>query len=234
VSQILTVDDLTFELRRSDRRQTLGLTLDRDGALILYAPAETPLAEVEAFAREKRFWIYTKLAEKELLLPPAQPKEFVSGEGFYYLGRSYRLLLVDPGDAVLPPLRFYQGRFMLRRDERERGHAHFVQWYTAHSRPWLKRAVQRYADRIGAQPNGLEVRDLGYRWASCSQDGQLNFHWRIACLPPRLIEYLVVHELVHLREPHHTDEFWQRIERILPDYAGRKRWLAENGADYVL
>jgi predicted metal-dependent hydrolase len=94
--------------------------------------------------------------------------------------------------------------------------------------------VQRYADRIGAQLNGLEVRDLGYRWASCSQDGQLNFHWRIACLPPRLIEYLVVHELVHLREPHHTDEFWQRIERILPDYAGRKRWLAENGADYVL
>jgi predicted metal-dependent hydrolase len=234
VSQILTVDDLTFELRRSDRRQTLGLTLDRDGALLLHAPAETPLAEVEAFARAKRFWIYTKLAEKELLLPPAQPKEFVSGEGFYYLGRSYRLLLVDPGDAVLPPLRFYQGRFMLRRDERERGHAHFVQWYTAHSRPWLKRAVQRYADRIGAQPNGLEVRDLGYRWASCSQDGQLNFHWRIACLPPRLIEYLVVHELVHLREPHHTDEFWQRIERILPDYAERKRWLAENGADYVL
>jgi predicted metal-dependent hydrolase len=234
VSRIVAVDDLTFELRRSDRRRTLGLTLDRDGALMLHAPVETPLAEVEAFAREKRFWIYTKLAEKELLLPPAQPKEFVSGQGFYYLGRSYRLLVVDPDSAVLPPLRFYQGRFMLRRDERERGHEHFVRWYTAHSRPCLERAVQLHADRAGVEPRGIEVRDLGYRWGSCSEDGRLNFHWRLVCLPPRIIEYVVVHELVHLCEPHHTDEFWRRIERILPDYAERKRWLAENGADYVL
>ena len=59
--------------------------------------------------------------------------------------------------------------------------------------------------------------------------GTLNFHWRTVCLPPRIIEYVIVHELVHLLEPHHGEVFWKRVERILPDFDGRKRWLGENG-----
>ena len=73
------------------------------------------------------------------------------------------------------------------------------------------------------------VRELGYRWGACGQDGTLNFHWRTVLLPPRIVEYIVAHELVHLHEAHHGAEFWRRLERAMPDDAARKKWLAENG-----
>lgn len=64
--------------------------------------------------------------------------------------------------------------------------------------------------------------------------GILNFHWRVILLPARIIDYLIIHEMMHMREPEHSDAFWQRVERILPDYADRKRWLAEEGGRYYL
>ncbi len=75
----------------------------------------------------------------------------------------------------------------------------------------------------------MQVRELGYRWGSCGHKGDLYFHWRVAMLPRTMIEYVVVHELVHLIEPHHTNAFWNRVERVVSDGCDRKQWLAENG-----
>src|SRR5262249_30997687 len=97
----LTVGDLHFELRRSPRPQTMQITIDRSGELVLIAPEECGTAALERFVREKRFWIYTKLAEKESQRRSSTTKEFVSGEGFPYRGKSYRLLLVDHQDVPL-------------------------------------------------------------------------------------------------------------------------------------
>ena len=231
----LTVEDLRFELRRSSKRKTVGVTIDRDGRLILTAPDGCPVDLIERVAREKRFWVYTKLAQRELLCRPAPPREYVSGEGFPYLGRSYRLLLVDPppdGAAAVPPLRLHHGRFQLRRDERHRAQEHFAAWYVGHGTPWLRRRVDLLAGRVGVTPPPLTVRELGYRWGACGADGSLAFHWRTVCLPPRIVEYVVAHELVHLHEPHHGPAFWRRLERAMPDFAARKRWLAEYGATF--
>jgi predicted metal-dependent hydrolase len=122
------------------------------------------------------------------------------------------------------------GRFKLLRSDAARGREHFVAWYKAHALPWLRRRVKQYAPRIGAQPARVEVRDLGHRWGSCGQAGGLNFHWATILLPAGIVDYVVVHELAHLREPNHTPEFWTRVERVLPDYRQRKEWLAANGA----
>ena len=226
----LVVDGLAFEVRRT-RRNTIGITVDRDGSLILRAPEECPNELIEQTARKKLLWVHTKLAEKNLLFRPRSPKEYVTGEGFHYLGRSYRLLMVEaPEDsASTPALSLRRGRFELRRDERHRAGEHFVAWYVRNGGPWIERRVGLLADRIGASPAAVDVRELGYRWGSCGPRGNLNFHWRVVCLPPRIVEYVVVHELVHLVEPHHGKEFWRRVERVIPDYATRKRWLAENG-----
>jgi predicted metal-dependent hydrolase len=230
-SSTLTIDDLTFELRRSERRKTVGITVERNGELILTAPPDCSLVLIEQVARDKRFWIYTKLAEKELLCQPPPEREYVSGEGFYYLGRSYRLLLVEPDDS-LPVLQLQQGRFRLQRSERAHAQQHFVTWYTTHGQPWIEQRVGALADRLAVIPGQVQVRDLGFRWGSCGKDGSLNFHWRTLLLPPRIIEYIAAHEMVHLHEPHHNEAFWRRLERAMPDMAARKQWLAENGARF--
>jgi predicted metal-dependent hydrolase len=178
---------------------------------------------------QKRFWVYTKLAEKEMLLRPGRRREFVDGEGFLYLGRSYRLRVV-PVENGQAPLRLDHGWFLLDQRQQARAREHFIRWYVEHAEPWLRRRVSLFRDRIGVRPAGVNVRDLGSRWGSCSANRDLNFHWRTILLPPRVIEYLVVHELVHLHEPHHTPEFWRRLELAMPDFPSRKQWLAENGA----
>jgi predicted metal-dependent hydrolase len=227
----LTVDDLTFEVRRSPRRRTVEITLDRGGALIISAPPDTDETLLADFVREKRFWLYTKMAEKASHQRPLEAKELVSGEGFPYLGRSYRLLLVDEQDV---PLKLEAGRFKLLRPLAAEGREPFVRWYTEHARHWLRQRVKAWAARMGVEPEGVEVRDLGFRWGSCSQAGNLNFHWATILLPPSIVDYVIVHELAHLVEPNHTPEFWLRVGRALPEYEQRKVWLAEHGGRHLL
>ena len=229
--EALIVDDLTFEVRRSPRRRTLEITLDRGGELVIAAPPDAGRELLESFVREKRFWLYTKMAEKQSRLQPLAAKEFVSGEGFPYLGRSYRLLLVDEQEV---PLKLEAGRFKLLRSIASAGRQHFVRWYAAHARVWLHRRVKGWAQRMGVAPSGVEVRDLGFRWGSCGKSGTVNFHWATILLPVSLVDYVIVHELAHLDEPNHTPEFWLRVSRALPAYEQRKSRLAEHGGRHVL
>lgn len=237
MSSSLQVDDLLFEVRRSPRRRSLEIIVDRDGELLIAAPDDAPMHVLEDFVREKQYWVYTKLAKKEELRHTVPTKEYVTGEGFWYLGRSYRLLLVDGPDGRLDgaePLKLIAGRFRLLRSEAQRGRQHFIRWYSARAEPWLRGRLARWEDRIGAAAAGLDVRELGYRWGSCGQDGTIYFHWATILLPPPIVEYVLVHELVHLLEPNHTPEFWLRLERAMPDYEQRKTWLAKNGGKYVV
>lgn len=226
----LIVGDLTVGVVWSPRRKTVSLTVERDGSLTIHAPEGTTEKVLEGFVRDKQFWVYTKLAEKDAWRHPVRPKAFVTGEGFRYLGRSYRLLLVDGQDV---PLKLEAGRFKLARTKAAHGREHFVAWYKAHGLAWVARRVSLYGPRVGAEPSRVEVRDLGYRWGSCGRAGGLNIHWQTIVLPSNVVDYVVVHELVHLREPNHTPAFWTRVERVLPDYQQRKDWLAANGAEFA-
>lgn len=227
----LTVGDLEFEVRRSERRRTLGLTVERDGRLVLSAPPGVLDGRLERFAKQKRFWVYQKLAAKETL-PPALPvRAFVTGEGFPYLGRSYRLQLVADLDV---PVKLEAGRFKMRRAEAARGRATMVRWYTAHAQPWLAARAARHASRARVEPGAVTVQDLGFRWGSCGKGGRLYFHWQSILLPPRIVDYVVVHELIHLREPHHTPDFWRAVERAMPDWEQRRRWLAQHGQEFTV
>jgi predicted metal-dependent hydrolase len=98
----------------------------------------------------------------------------------------------------------------------------------------LAARVAREAARTHVQPGPVAVQDLGFRWGSCGKGRRLYFHWQSILLPPRIIDYIVVHELVHLREPHHTPAFWRAVERALPDWEARRRWLAEHGREAMI
>ena len=226
----LAVDDLTFEVRESSRRKTLEITVDREGELVIAAPRGTDEQLLRDFVIEKRLWIYKKLAEKterRRLLPR---KEYVNGEGFLYLGRSYRLKRV-PNDAQDAPLKLVAGRFQLREEALPDAREHFVRWYSARAADWLTAKVKEQSRRMGVEAAGVTVQDLGYRWGSCGKGNRVYFHWKTILLPRNIAEYVVVHELIHLHEPHHTPAFWRRLERAMPDYERRKAWLARHGIE---
>lgn len=224
----IQVDDLQFTIQRSPRRRTMQITVERTGDLILSAPLDVDIDQLRDFISEKRFWIYTKLAEKDRLHRKVPRKDFVAGEGLLYLGRTHRLKLVDTQDV---PLKLVNGRFALRQDAQPDAREHFIRWYREKARAWLSSRVADYQSRMEVAPAGVKVQDLGYRWGSCGKGDWLYFHWKTILLPARIAEYVVVHEIAHLHEPHHTPAFWRRIERAMPDHAQRRAWLAEHGMD---
>lgn len=208
----------------------LEITVDRDGALILSTPTGVGEPRLRDFVRRKRMWVYRQLARRDALVRPIPRKQFVDGEGFLYLGRSYRLRLA-PKSNVSAPVKLDRGRLVMSRDVAATGRTHLRRWYAARATPWLSVRVRAYAARMEVEPAGVRVQDLGYRWGSCGKGGWLYFHWKVILLPARIAEYVVVHEMAHLHEPHHTPAFWRRVERALPDYESRRQWLAEHGID---
>lgn len=231
----LTVGDLSLEVRHSNRRQTIGITVERDGHLVIACRPDVPQERLEKVIQDKRLWIYEKLLHKEALNPNPAPaaKEYVSGESFHYLGRSYRLKLVDV-QPQRSTLRLYQGRFLLHRSAQSQGREHFIRWYSSHLETAMQQLIPSLVRRIGAEPRSLQIRDLGYRWGSCGQKGDVSFHWRVAMLPKPMIEYIATHELIHLIEHQHSLRFWNCVESNIPDFEDRKNWLAAQGTIYNL
>jgi predicted metal-dependent hydrolase len=222
----LTVNDLRFEVRRSERRRALEITVDRDGELVLSAPPGVPDAALRDFAQRKRMWVYKQLARRQVHAQEPTRKVFTEGEGFAYLGRSYRLRLVVQSDAAV---KLQGGRFVMPQALARSGREHLIRWYCERARTWLVDKVADYAPRMEVMPGGVRVQDLGYRWGSCGKGDWLYFHWKTILLPAHICEYVVVHEMAHLHEPHHTPEFWRRVERAMPDFERRKEWLAQRG-----
>lgn len=97
---------------------------------------------------------------------------------------------------------------------------------------YLNEAVNRWKPVVGVEPaRFVEVMDLGFRWASCGSAGTLNFHWRVMQLPPQVIDYIVVHELTHLKIPDHSQAFWHQVSHVLPSYQVHREWLREKGGE---
>ena len=131
-----------------------------------------PIETLEKVVNQKRLWIHSKLIEKESLNPPTPAKEYVSGEGFYYLGRSYSLKLVDGVEGKLP-LRFYQSRFELQPEALAQGREAFIRWYCDRLSSILDTQIAAVVDRLEASPRSVQVRDLGDRWGSCGHKEDL-------------------------------------------------------------
>ena len=224
----LTIEDLIIPVKHSSNRKTMQLTVDRDCSLLLTAPPFVKDDVLEGFVRSKLSWVYQKLAEKSLMQKTIRPKKFVQSEGFLYLGRSYRLNLVDDQDT---PLKFYHGRFHLSTSHIEHARKLFIDWYVAKGVKWLEAKANEFKNRLGVEYSSVKVRDLGYLWGSCGKGQVLYFHWKTILLPAKIAEYVVVHELSHLIEPSHSADFWLCVERAMPDYKERKKWLAEHGMD---
>lgn len=236
MSEQLKVGELTVEVRRSVRRLSVDLTVDRNGSVVIAVPDHLKETEIQKIVRGKQMWIYSALGRKEATHKGPPPKEYVSGEGFFYLGKKYRLKVVRDEAEMNGErgLTLREDRFYLPVALVGKGREVFVGWYCERAAEWIERRVKALKGRMAAEPKGIGIRDLGFRWGSCTHAGKIYFHWRTVLLPPERIDYLVMHELVHIHEHNHSPAFYERLRRASPDYKQQEDWFRRNGDLYSL
>lgn len=234
--QIRQILDIEYQLLPGTDRQTTDIVIERDGVITVRPPLRMKPEQVDETVLSKRMWIYRNLAEWRDLNATRIAREWVSGESFLYLGSSYRLQLVQSQDE---PLKLKDGRFCLLRSimaagGNEAAHQVFETFYKEKGLPRITKRVAFFAGKVGVTPGGVQIKDLGFRWASCLRNGDLHFHWKCLMAPLTIIDYIVVHELCHLRHRDHSDAFWNEVDKVLPDYRDRKEWLRMRGVELDL
>ena len=234
--EIRQIRDIEYQLLPGTDRQTTDIVIERNGLIAVRAPLRMAPEQIDETVLSKRMWIYRNLADWRDLNATRVIREWVNGESFLYLGRNYRLLLVNEQDE---PLTLKDGRFRLLRSVVETGGKEaaqraFEKFYRDKGLARLTQRVAYFAGKVGVLPGSVQVKEIGYRWASCLKNGDLHFHWKCLMAPLTIIDYIVVHELCHLHHRDHSIAFWNEVDKVLPDYRDRKEWLRLRGAELDL
>jgi hypothetical protein len=208
---------LTRRDRRA-RRMTLRIDAANDRA-VLVLPTWVPMSEGLRFVRAKARWMKEKLDS----LPPRERLE--DGASLTLFGVPLTIQhRPDLGAVVVR-----DGPWLYVGGAEERLPLRVTAWLKVEARARLAERANEMANRIGKIVRRVSVRDSRTRWGSCAADGSLSFSWRLALAPDDVSTYVVAHEVAHLMAMNHGPKFWRTVEILLPDHAGAKSWLSENG-----
>lgn len=220
---------INYDLVRSNRK-SIGITIERDAQVIVNAPTDLDEQTIEKHIHKKRFWIWEKLALKKDSLGNIVQKQFISGESFGYLGRNYRLQIVDDNSD----LKLKNGWFTLGSKKQKKAKEIFKAWYSEYLKNKIDERLTIICKNAHIEKPDFRIMELGFRWGSCTKDGVLNFNWKIAMAPVGVIDYIIAHEIVHLKEHTHNEKFWKEVAKIMPNYAEKKEWLKIQGKNLSL
>lgn len=216
-------------------RKTISLIIDPEKGLLVRAPERVTYRQIEQIVREKSNWIIRKQEEIKRIRSEVE-KEFVAGEKLPFQGQLYELEVIEIDKIRDVSVTLKDGKFQIKApsnlkgdNRREEIKRRLVEWYKKEARTKYKERVEHYRKKLGVSYNKIFIRDQKTRWGSCSSKGNLNFNWRLIMAPLSIMDYIVVHELVHLIHPNHSRDFWKLVESVIPDYKEKKQWLRVNG-----
>lgn len=238
LSRIIEVDNRSLPLiiRRTSRKKSIGVELTCRQEVIVRVPRSLSEASIQEGVNKCLPWLTRKLAA----LPAATvPLSLDSGRAVLVLGEVKTLVVQDCGrqggrvrvqgaelHVVLP--------LTAAKDRETAIGSVLATWYRATARAVIEDLVGRYSVLLGVAPPPFSITSARRRWGSCGANGRLNFAWRLAMAPLELIEYVVVHELCHLKRRDHSAAFWAQVAVLLPDYPARRNRLHRQGILYDL
>jgi len=218
--------ELVYTIKRSPRRKQLTITVERDRSVVVHAPESTTEEKIRAIVESKRQWIYekTRHAQKyELSHPPG--KELVNGESALYLGRQYRIEVIQNSSDEI---RFEQRFLIPARLSGERKQV-LRNWYMERAKEKILPRALKFAKDLGVEFANVKIVDNRFRWGSCTTKDNLNFNWRLIKAPMYVVDYVIIHELAHLLEANHTPRFWNIVRAQSSKMDKAKQWLLEHG-----
>lgn len=227
-------------VRSARRKKTIALLIEPSGKVVLRAPLNTPGSKLSDIVRSKAEWIIRKQRSLSETLYPAE-KGYVSGESFPYMGRHIRLEIIDSPEQMEPVVRMNRDRLEVYfyRTNRDGEYSEEIKlaitrWYREQAAREIPERVKIYSEKMGLTDVVALIRNQEKRWGSCNAKGVIRLNWRIIMMPMSILDYVVVHELCHIRHRNHLKEFWKYMGMIMPDYELRKERLRVECAGWQL
>jgi predicted metal-dependent hydrolase len=220
---------IDFKLVRS-KRKTTALIVFPDGSLLVRAPMRASRKLIEEFVVSKVDWIEKQRSRLVTKSSKENPPSFGKKNKLVYLGESYPLEVKENNSR---PLEFTGRKFILADPGNGKSAGLVENWYRQQARKYLSERISWFAQEYHLQPKKLRISSARTRWGSCSSKGIVSFTWRLMLAPAEVIDYVVVHELVHLVENNHQKPFWSKVAGILPDYKQYRLWLKKNGRELM-
>lgn len=224
-----------YTVRRSDRAKNLRLQVGLETGLEVIAPKKFDLGDLESILRKKQDWILDKLDHFARVAENWRLFQEQRGRRVLYRGREFEVeTKVKPGAARSVAVE--EERLVVTVPEGAEGDAGAVleQWFRRMARLLINQRIRVVNQKLDLSFNRVFIRGQKTRWGSCSQQGNLNFNWRLVMAPLPVIDYVVAHELLHLVEPNHSRRFWALVEGVCPDYKAHRAWLRKNGRRLML
>lgn len=205
------------------KRKTIALVINADAKLIVRAPLSVPKEYINELVERKRAWIERKQQEIVSRNETYAQKQYVNGEDCLFLGDVYRLAYSDNVSSIV-----LKSDRLLLPDQKCNAQKLIIEWYRDEAQRVFKERTAYYASMIGVKYRSVRISSAARRWGSCGVKGTLNFSWRLIMAPLRVIDSVVVHELVHIEFRNHSKKFWARVRTIMPDYDQQRKWLKEH------
>ena len=213
---------MDYRLIRSNRK-TVSLIVNREGELVVRAPKNIAKRQIDLLVDQKQDWIV--LAKQKAEQNKARKSEFFVSDGILALfGQEKRVIF----DAQEQPFYSYTDScFHLAPAQEEQLRRQAETVYRRLARVCIEQKVRDYAQMLQVTPTAVRINGAKTRWGSCSGKNSLNFSWRLMLAPEPCVDYVVVHELCHILHHDHSPEFWQEVERVVPDRKLRQQQLRE-------
>lgn len=225
-----------YEVRYSQSRETIELSIDESMELTVKAPMTATLDDIEGVLDDRKEWILEKLYGLAQQADTPRQKEFLSGEKLQYRGRQYRLKVVED-DVPEPQLSFDGNEFTLEVHRFDapgdsvsirRKQQAVVDWYIKQAEEELPERAHRFIPKLQTGDCTVDVTEFDDRWGEYD-NGTVRLHWRLIIAPVRIQDYVIVHELAHTMHERHSNSFWNTVGTLIPDYEDRREWLRLNG-----
>ncbi|MHB8765886.1 MAG: M48 family metallopeptidase [Deferrisomatales bacterium] len=219
--------EIPYTVQRT-KRKSLAISVHPDLAVTVRAPEDTPPEAIRERVRQRGAWIQKAWREFELYLPKQPPRRYVSGETHRYLGRQYRLRTEQGEEESVKCLRGYLRVTTRGEPSPEKTRRLLEEWYREHARRVFRERLEACSQRAsveGIQQPPLAIRKMPTRWGSCSNAGRINLNLELIKASKDCIDYVITHELCHLKERHHGPRFWRLMAKLMPDYEARREKL---------
>ncbi|HCC07886.1 MAG TPA: hypothetical protein DEP72_06990 [Clostridiales bacterium] len=216
------------------KKKNVSITVQAEGKVIVSLPFSVSAKKIEEIVSSKAEWILNKIEVMKKKSDSIKEKKYISGEKFLYFGDEFDLDIIKDDTIKKDAVRINEDKIEIRiksdfADNQEKVKKELNKWYMVEAKKYINFRVEMCVERLGIRPELVRIKLLKRTWGICTSKGIISLNWRLIMTPVEVMDYVIIHELCHLKHHNHSKDFWSLVGVYMPDYKKKRDWLKHNG-----